>query len=123
MKKSSIILILLLLFTTLVYAQYTAKQINILTYSVVAAETWEEAFALETLVGAQAITTIRKWYCKARENDDIDTSFDYNYSSTTPTYWATNAGQGFGQDGTALPQKIYIRARHADTVIELVYYQ
>ena len=87
------------------------------------AEVWAEAFDIATLVGDQERTTIRKWKLKARENDDIDVGFDYNFSSATPTYWATNSGTGFGQDGTALPQKIFIRARHADTVIELVYYQ
>lgn len=122
-KISKLLTILfLILFIPICFAQYTAKDIKILTYSVVSAEVWAEAFDLETLIGAQARTTIRKWYLKARENDDIDTSFDYNYSSATPTYWATNAGQGFGQDNAALPAKIYIRARSADLILELVYY-
>ena len=116
-------IIIFFLSTSLAFAQYTAKVINILTYDVVSAEVWAEAFDIATLVGDQERTTIRKWKLKARENDDIDVGFDYNFSSATPTYWATNSGTGFGQDGTALPQKIFIRARHADTVIELVYYQ
>ena len=117
------LIIIFLLSTSLAYAQYTAKTINILTYSVILAETWEEAFNLETLVGAQEISTIRSWYLKARENDDIDNGFDVNYSSLTPTYWTTDGGTGFAQSNTALPQNIYIRARSADLVLELVYYQ
>ncbi len=118
----SIIIALSFILSSPLYAQYTAKQINILTYDVVTAEVWAEAFDLETLVGAQAITTIRQWYLKARENLDIDCEFDFNFSGTSPTYYATNDGAGFGQANTALPQKIFIRARSPSLVLELVYY-
>ena len=121
--RKLILLISLLLVPFIAHAQYTSKVIKILTYSVTSAETWLEAFDLESLVGGQARTTVRKWKLKARENDDTDVGFDYNFLSTSPTFWATNSGTGFGQDGTALPQKIFIRARDATTVIELVYYQ
>ena len=116
-------ILFLLLFIPISYAQYTAKLISILTYSATSAETWLEAFDLESLVGQQERTTIRQWYLKARENLDIDNGFDVNYLSVSPTYWTTDSGTGLGQANTALPQKIFIRARSADLVLELVYYQ
>ena len=121
--KKLLTIFLLLIFIPLAYAQYTAKEVKILTYEIVLSETWETAFDINSLVGEQARTTVRKWKLKARENDDTDVGFDYNFLSATPTYWATNSGTGFGQDGTALPQNIFIRARDASTIIELVYYQ
>jgi hypothetical protein len=97
---------------------YTAKVITIANYSIVAAETWEQALDISNVV---APTAIRKWYMKARENDEIDTAFDYNFSGTSPTTWATNGGQGVAFDGVSLPN-IYVRARNAANVIEIVYF-
>lgn len=122
-KKLLLLPLALLIFAQPLSAQYTAKVIKILTYSIVFAETWEEAYDLEALVGAQERTTVRRWYLKIRENDDENLAFDYNYESITPANFATNGGQGFGQDNTALPQKIFIRTRASNLTVELVYYQ
>lgn len=65
-------------------------------------------------------TSIRKWYMKARENDNIDTKFDYDFTATHSTY-ATNGGQGLAFDGVALPD-VYARVANTAIVLELVYF-
>lgn len=98
--------------------EYTTKVISIVNYQIIAAETWEQALNISNVVSP---TSIRKWWVKSRENDDIITSFDYNFKSNTPSAYGTNGGQGFAMDGSAL-SNLWVRARNAATVIEIVFF-
>ena len=92
--------------------EYSCKKITIVNHTFALANTWE-------LVQAEN-KAVRKWFIKARENNNIDVSFDYDFTATHATY-ATNGGQGVAFDDVSLPN-IYAKVADTAIVLELIFF-
>ena len=121
MRKLTI-LICLLLIPFIAHAKST-KVLTIVNYDVVAAETWEQALSISTAFENEATASaVEKFFIRMREDDTIDNlGFDYNFSSISPSTYLTNTGAGAAFNGVAL-KNIFIRARSADAVLEIIYF-
>jgi len=90
---------------------YTSKTLKIVNYSIVAAATWENA--------ASEVKEARFWMIKARENDAIDTSFDYAFEDS-PSAHMSSSGIGAGFIRSSIPP-IWVRSTSASNIIEILY--